>query len=96
MRRRKNQRLRPPQRPFGGAARQAEPELAVVLPGHHVLVGVGLDARRHPQQHLRHPAPVGDERLDAIELVIGVDDDATDGDTPPIVPGYYVCRDTAP
>ncbi len=59
----------------GVAAGQAEAELGVDLAGHHVLVGVGLDARRHPHHHPGGAAVVGVERLQPADLVEGVDDD---------------------
>ncbi len=62
----------------GGARAHAETELGVVVTGAHVLVGMGLDARRHPDEDGRLPA-VADLRhqaLEAVDLVEGVDDDA--------------------
>ena len=68
--------------PAGVTGGQAEPELRVVLAGHHVLVGVGLDARRHAQQHLRHDAVLAVQAFQAVELVERVDDDAPDAGPP--------------
>ena len=57
----------------------AEAELRVDLAGADELVGVGLDARRDAQQHRRPSRPPrGHERLEAVELVVAVDDDAAD------------------
>src|SRR5581483_6992181 len=58
------------------AAGDAEAELAVLLAGHHVLVGVGLDPGRDPKEH----EGVGADALQSIDLVERVDDDATDAD----------------
>ena len=66
---------------LGGRARgQAEAELGVVLAGPHVLVGVGLDAGRDPDQdgRARPGGDLGDQSLEPVDLVEGVDDDAAD------------------
>ena len=60
----------------GRARRHREPELAVLLAGAHELVGVRLDARRDPHQHRRRRRRLRPERLEPVELVEGVDDDA--------------------
>ena len=60
----------------GVAVGQVEAELGVVLPGGDVLVGVGVDARRDPQQHVGHRTGAGGvEGVEAVELVEAVDDD---------------------
>ena len=64
--------------PFGVADGEPEAELRVVLPGPDELVGVGLDAGRDPQQHAGHGMARSHQRLDAVDLVEGVDDDPTD------------------
>src|SRR5581483_3328901 len=62
----------------GRPAGEAEPELRVVLPRPHELVGVRLDTGCHPDEHRRRAAAPGRARqaLEAVELVEGVDDDA--------------------
>ena len=61
-----------------GPGGDGEAELRILLPGPHELVGVRLDAGRHPRQHLR---PVGSRRCglqegtQARHLVERVDDD---------------------
>ena len=65
-----------PSRASPGGDRRAE--LRVLLAGADELVGVGLDARRHPQQRrLGHRAPRGEARQ-SLEVVGAVDDDAAD------------------
>ena len=58
------------------AVAEVEAELRVVLSGGDELVGVGVHARRDAQQDLRRRADaVAGERVEAVELVEGVDDD---------------------
>ena len=67
---------RPVDRPQRVAVAEVEPELRIVLAGGDELVGVGVDARRDAQEDLRRgPDAVGGERVEAVELVEGVDDD---------------------
>ena len=68
----------PRERVVGLAGGQREPELGVEVAGADVLVGVDLDAGVDPQQHPRHGQTRGDQGLDAVELVVAVDDDAPD------------------
>ncbi len=63
---------------LGVTGGQTEPELGVDLAGLDVLVGVGLDARCHPDQHPGRSGPGGHEGLDTVEFVEGIDDDASD------------------
>ena len=64
----------------GRPRRDAEAELGVLLAGPHELVGMHLDARRHPGQHRdRGRGRIGrsvHQSLQAVDLVEGVDDDA--------------------
>ena len=64
----------------GGARRQPEPELGVLLAGADEFVGVRLHARGDPDEHRRARAGPGGvatgEALQAVDLVEGVDDDA--------------------
>ena len=67
----------------GVARRDAEAELRVVLAGADELVGVGLDAGRDPDQHLRDDGrPRRGSAREPVELVEAVDDDATDAGPP--------------
>ena len=66
---------------LGRSTRYREAELRVLLPGHHVLVGVRFDARRHPHEDLGDTARAFAPQLfEAVELVVAVDDDAADAD----------------
>ena len=66
---------------FSCAAGDGEAELRVLLARHDVLVGVGLDPRRHTHQHLRHgTGAVAPQLLQAVELVVTVNHDPTDAD----------------
>ena len=60
----------------GRQRRQRNAELRVLLAGRDLLVGVGLDPRRHPQQDAL--AATGGEPLEAVDLVEGVDDQVAD------------------
>src|SRR5260370_7804598 len=63
----------------GGPAGQAEPELRVLLAGPDELVGVSLDAGRHAQEDTRRRrSGSGSKRLESVEFVEGIDDDAPD------------------
>ena len=70
--------LGPLDRPFSPAVGDGEPELGVVLAGGDVVVGFGLDTGREAQQDLRRHAGLGEQHVEAVELVETVDDDATD------------------
>ena len=52
----RGQRQHPPDRLVGGAGREREAELLVVVRGRHELVGVRLDPGRHPDQDPRPDA----------------------------------------
>ena len=61
----------------GGTRREAEPELRVLLPGHHVLVRVRLDPWGHPDEEF-HASTSGravdlEEPAEPLDLVEGVD-----------------------
>ena len=76
----RRQREHPADRLGRRAAGQREAELLVLLAGLDVLVGVRLDAGRHPDvDPLAHAGALGDGGQ-PLELVEGVDDDAADAD----------------
>ena len=60
----------------GRQRRQRNPEFRVLLPGRDLLVGVGPDPGRHPQEDAL--ATTGGELLEAVDLVEGVDDHVPD------------------
>ncbi len=70
-------------RPHGVAVGEVEAELRVVLAGGDVLVRVGVDARRDAQVDLRSGQPLGDERLDARQLLEAVDVDVVHAGSEP-------------
>ena len=57
------------------AVAEVEPELGVVLSGGDVVVGVGVHARRDPQQDVRPGSALPVEELEPVELVEAVDHD---------------------
>ena len=62
----------------GVAARDREPELLVLVGRRDVLVGVGLDTRRHPHHHPGRRGEVGGDLCETLDLGERVDDDPTD------------------
>ncbi len=62
----------------GVAVGQREPELLVLVGGGDVLVGVGLDADVDADHHVRAGAGRGGDLADALDLGVGVGDDASD------------------
>jgi hypothetical protein len=62
----------------GGAVRQAEAELGVLLAGPHELVGVGFDARRDAQLDAGAGQALGVQGVEAVDLVEAVDDQQAD------------------
>jgi hypothetical protein len=61
--------------PVGQAEREGEPELGVVVPGPHVLVGVGVDPRRDPDPH-RDGAARRADPFQPFDLLEAVEHDA--------------------
>ena len=62
----------------GGAAGEREAELLVLVRGGDVLVGVRLDADRHPHQHVLHAAVVAGDPVQPGDLVVRVQHDRAD------------------
>ena len=65
----------PLDRPRRQPVLEAEAELGVELPGGDVVVGRGLDPRRHPDQHV---LAFVEQPLAALDLVEGVEDQVAD------------------
>ena len=61
-----------------GTGGDREPELLVLVRGGDELVGVGLDAGRHPHHHPGVAAQFAGDAGEALDLVVGVDHDASD------------------
>ena len=70
--------LGPLDRALGGTGGDGEAELGVVLARGDVVVGLGFDPGREPQEDLRGDAGLGVQHVETIEFVKTVDDDATD------------------
>ena len=60
----------------GVAVAEVEAELGVVLAGGDELVGVGVHAGRDARRAPRNRQALGVQRVEAVELVEAVDDDA--------------------
>ena len=70
--------LGPFDRALGGTGGDGESEFGVVLARGDVVVGLGLDAGREPQEDLRGDTGLGVQHVETIEFVEAIDNDATD------------------